>query len=157
MTISLLPAVMRILTVTTRSKLEILPISGAPAAQHKRGWHRLTLPDLITVPSSEPAQSTQASPGLEMPPDLTLLPRRQQVVWKSRRKAPLTPWLLQEPSTRHCSMVGRVWRRRKRRTCGAEGRRGEGCAGSDHTSEQAATSGEMPMLLVWFASCKAGS
>lgn len=73
MTISLLLVVMRILTVTTRSKLEILPVSGAPAAQHERGWHRCTLPAFIPAPSCEPAQSTRASPGLEMPPDLTLL------------------------------------------------------------------------------------
>lgn len=37
MTISLLLVVMRILTVTTRYKLEIFPVSGAPAAQQAWG------------------------------------------------------------------------------------------------------------------------
>lgn len=54
MTISLLLVVMRILTVTTRYKLEIFPVSGAPAAQQAWGWHRLGLPAFLPAPSHEP-------------------------------------------------------------------------------------------------------
>ena len=104
MTISLLLVVMRILTVTTLSKLEILPVSGASAAQHTSGRHRLALPAFIPASSHEPAWSTQALPGLEMPPDLTLLPGREPGVWQNRRKVSPSPWLLQEPSTRPCTL-----------------------------------------------------
>lgn len=138
MTISLLLVVMRILTVPTRSKLEILPISGAPAAQYVWGQHRLTLPAFIPALNHTPALQR-----LEMPPDLTLL------LWQSRRKVSTSPQFLQEPSTQPCVWWGepggggwRAWVR------GAGGRRGEGHTGSDRTSKQAAISGEGPMLLV---------
>lgn len=104
MTISLLLVVMMILTVTTRSKLEILPVSGAPAAQHAWGWHRLALPAFIPAPSHEPVWNTQALPGLEMPPDLTLLPVREQGVCQSRERVSPSLRLLQESSTRPCAL-----------------------------------------------------
>lgn len=78
MTISLLLVVMRILTVTTRYKLEIFPVSGAPAAQQAWGWHRLGLPAFLPAPSHEPVWNTQALLELEVPPDLTLLPGSRQ-------------------------------------------------------------------------------
>lgn len=114
------------------------------------GWHRLALPAFIPAPSHEPARSTQALPELEMPPDLTLLPGREQGVWQSRRKVSPSSQLLQESSTQPCALQHgeespeeedgedmRCWREES-----------QGRAGSDRTSEQAAISGEMPMLLV---------
>lgn len=60
MTISLLLVVMRILTVTTRSKLEIIPVSGAPAAQHE-GDGTVSPSQL---PHQHPAMSQRRDPSV---------------------------------------------------------------------------------------------
>lgn len=146
MTISLLLVVMRILTVTTRYKLEIFPVSGAPAAQQAWGWHRLGLPAFLQTPSHEPVWNTQALPELEVP--LTsLFPGSRGPSRTGERFFSLQ--LLQKPRIQpHVVMVGRAQRRRMGSTDSAGGRRSEGHSGLDHTLEQAASSGETPILLL---------
>lgn len=144
MTISLLLVVMRILTVTTRYKLEIFPVSGAPAAQQAWGWHRLGLPAFLPAPSHEPVEYTRTA-GAEVPPDLCF-PRAEGQAETGGRFSP--PQLLQKPRIQpHVVMVGRAQRRRMGSTDSAGGRRGEGHTGLDHTLEQAASSAETPILL----------
>lgn len=146
MTISLLLVVMRILTVTTRYKLQIFPVSGAPAAQQEWGWHRLGLPAFLPAPSHEPVWNTQVLLELEVPPDLTLLPGSRESV---RTGKFFSPQLLQKPRIQpHVVMVGRAQRKRIGSTDSDGERRGEGCTGSDHTLKQAASSGETPILLL---------
>jgi len=61
MTISLLLVVTRILTVTTRSRLEMLPVSGAPAAPLAWGRHRLALPAFPPAPATHPSTAGAGS------------------------------------------------------------------------------------------------
>lgn len=102
MTISLLLVVMRILTVTTLYKLEIFPVSGAPAAQQAWGWHRLGLPAFL--PSHEPVWNTQARLELQMPPDLTA--SREQRVRQDRREISLSP---APPGAQDPAPCGAAW------------------------------------------------
>lgn len=147
MTISLLLVVMRILTVTTRYKLEIFPVSGAPAAQQAWGWHRLGLPAFLPAPSHEPVWNTQELLELEVPPDLTLLPGSRGSCRTGGRF--FSPWLFQKPRIQpHAVMVGRSRRSRMESTDSAGGRRGKGHTGLDRTLEQAASSRETPKLLL---------
>lgn len=124
MTISLLPVVMRILTVTTRYKLEIFPVSGAPAAQQAWGWHRLGLPAFPPAPSHQPVWNTQALLELEVPPDLTLLPGSRG---SGRTGKFFSHQLLQKPRIQpHIVVVGRAQRKRmgEYRQCWREERQG---------------------------------
>lgn len=130
MTISLLLVVMRILTVTTRYKLEIFPVSGAPAAQQAWGWHRLGLPAFLPAPSHEPVWNTQELLELEVPPDLTLLPGSRGSCRTGGRF--FSPWLFQKPRIQpHAVMVGRAQRSRMESTqCWREERQGPHRPGS---------------------------
>lgn len=133
MTISLLLVVMRILTVATCSKLEMLPVSGAPSAQHTWGRHRLALPASTPARSWEPAQGTQALLGWKRLLTALCSPGGSRGSGRAGRWSLPLPGSSRSPARSPTQLPAGGWGGH-----GCGGRRGEGCAGSARTAEQAA-------------------
>lgn len=151
MTISLLLVVMRILTVTTCSKLEMLPVSGAPSAQHTWGRRRLA----ARLPHRPRAGSQRGAPTHCWAGNASwshsALREGAGALSEQDHGLSLSP---APPGAQHPAPRTSPEEEDGEDT-GCGGRRGERCAGSDRTSERTAQWKAQGAGVI--ASCRAGS